>query len=228
TQQAAINDISICIAKNTTVGFVGTTGSGKTTTVDIILGLLTPSIGQLEIDGEPLSLALLNRWQQNLGYVPQSIYLTDDSVMNNIAIGVPLELINEEAVVRAAKLANLHDFITQEMAQGYNTCVGEGGIRLSGGQRQRIGIARALYHDPEVLIFDEATSALDGETEQVIIKSLKELAKQKTIIIIAHRLTTVKDCDCIYFFEKGKIIDQGTFADLASNNSKFRKIANLA
>ncbi len=226
--KSAISNVNIQIPKNTSIGLVGMTGSGKTTTVDIILGLLAPSNGQIVVDGQAITSNQLDSWQQNLGYVPQTIYLTDDSVANNIAIGIPAELIDREALIRAAKLANLHEFIVNEMTDGYDTFVGEGGIRLSGGQRQRIGIARALYHDPEVLIFDEATSALDGDTEQVIIKSIKELAKQKTIIIIAHRLTTVKDCKTIYFFEKGRIVDEGTYESLVANNSKFRKIANLA
>lgn len=227
-KKAAVTNVNIIVPKNKTIGLVGVTGSGKTTTVDIILGLLSPSTGQLMVDNTALTSNLLDSWQQNLGYVPQAIYLTDDTVANNIAIGIPAEFIDEQAVIRAAKLANLHEFIVNDMAQGYDTFVGEGGIRLSGGQRQRIGIARALYHDPEVLIFDEATSALDGDTEQVIITSINELAKQKTIIIIAHRLTTVKDCHSIYFFEKGRIVDQGTFDELVTKNSQFRKIANMA
>lgn len=223
-----LNNIDITIAKNTTIGFVGETGSGKTTCVDILLGLFEPTIGKIYIDEKPLSKDEIGGWHKNVGYVPQTIFLIDDTVKNNIAFGIKSEDIDHEAVVRAAKLANIHDFIENELQLGYNTEIGEGGIRLSGGQRQRIGIARALYHDPEVIVFDEATSALDGDTEQAIIQSIHHLSRKKTIIIIAHRLSTVEDCDQIFLFEKGHIIEKGTFSELVHKNETFRKLAKSA
>lgn len=224
----ALNNINLSISKNTTIGLVGETGSGKTTCVDILLGLFEPTQGQVCIDGLPLSEDKLGGWHRNVGYVPQTIFLVDDTIKHNIAFGVKPEEIDEAAVLRAAKLANIHHFIEGELPQGYNTEIGEGGIRLSGGQRQRIGIARALYHDPEVIVFDEATSALDGDTEQAIIQSINHLLRKKTIIIIAHRLSTVENCDQIYLFEKGKVIEQGTFSELIDKNETFRKIAKSA
>lgn len=223
-----LNNISLFIPKNTTIGLVGETGSGKTTCVDILLGLFEPTCGHVRIDGMPLSEDKTGGWHKNVGYVPQTIFLVDDTIKHNIAFGVRSEDIDQEAVVRAAELANIHDFIEGELPLGYNTEIGEGGIRLSGGQRQRIGIARALYHDPEVIVFDEATSALDGDTEQAIIQSINHLSRKKTIIIIAHRLSTVENCDQIFLFEKGKIIEQGTFSELIDKNEIFRKIAKSA
>lgn len=165
---------------------------------------------------------LLRAWQNAIGYVPQHIYLTDDSVKANIALGIPLKEIDDVAVERAAKAAQIHDFIVSELPQGYDTIIGERGVRLSGGQRQRIGIARALYHDPAVLIFDEATSALDNLTEQAVMQAVYSLSGEKTIIIIAHRLSTVKKCSTIFLLEKGRLIGTGTYEDLALNNKKFQ------
>jgi ATP-binding cassette, subfamily B, bacterial PglK len=176
-----IRALDLIIKKNTTIGFVGATGSGKTTTVDIILGLLEPSEGCLKIDNTTVTPEILPQWQRILGYVPQFIYLSDDTVAANIAFGVNSNEIDMAAVERAAKIANLHDFVISELPQGYFTEVGERGIRLSGGQRQRIGIARALYHNPEVLIMDEATSALDGITEEAVIQAIRNLAGKKPL-----------------------------------------------
>jgi ABC-type bacteriocin/lantibiotic exporter with double-glycine peptidase domain len=218
-------DVSIRIPVNSTIGLVGASGSGKTTLVDIVLGLLTPSKGHIYADSKIITHANIRSWQKNLGYVPQQIFLTDDSVTANIAFGVPEDQVDHRAVKKAAKLANLHDFIVAELAKGYMTEVGERGIRLSGGQRQRIGIARALYHDPGILLLDEATSALDNLTEKAVMDAVNNLGSRKTIILVAHRLSTVKHCDCIYFMEEGKVVASGDYKMLKDKNLKFREMA---
>ncbi len=228
TPTPAVTNLNLEIKSKTTVGLVGVTGSGKTTTVDIMLGLLSPTKGNLIVDGIEITPANVRSWQKNLGYVPQSIYLTDDTVIGNIAFGVRDNEIDNKAVERAARIANLHDFIMHDLPDGYNTVVGERGVRLSGGQRQRIGIARALYHDPKVLIFDEATSALDGITENAIMEAIRNISRKKTIIMIAHRLTTVQECDVIYMLEKGEVTAKGTYSELIESSSQFRKMANVA
>lgn len=224
-KQPVINDLNFEIKANTTIGFVGETGCGKTTVVDILLGLLRPQSGELLVDDIHLNEGNLGMWQKNIGYVPQHIYLADDTVTRNIAFGVPDDEINREAVMTAAKLANIHNFITTELPNGYGTEVGERGVRLSGGQRQRVGIARALYYNPPVFVFDEATSALDSMTEDIILEAIYNLAHKKTMIVIAHRFTTVRECDKIYVFEQGKIIDEGTYQELLESNQEFRKMA---
>ena len=224
-QKSAVKELCLTIPINTTVGFVGATGSGKTTTVDIILGLLTPSSGQLLADGQLIQEQNLSGWQRNIGYVPQSIFLSDDTVMRNIAFGVPERDIDRDAVLKAAQIANLADFIKNELPEQYNTVIGERGVRLSGGQRQRIGIARALYRDPALLILDEATSALDGVTEEAVMVAIRNLSRKKTILIIAHRLTTIKDCDIIYLLDHGQLSNEGTFSELHSSSSWFRDAA---
>jgi ABC-type bacteriocin/lantibiotic exporter with double-glycine peptidase domain len=166
----AIKSMDLSIPARSSVAFVGATGSGKTTTVDVILGLLEPQSGKLIIDGQAITATNRRKWQSAIGYVPQQIYLADDSVAANIAFGISSENIDQKAVERAAKIANLHEFVVEDLPQGYATTVGERGVRLSGGQRQRIGIARALYHSPQVLIMDEATSALDSLTEQAVME----------------------------------------------------------
>jgi ABC-type multidrug transport system fused ATPase/permease subunit len=221
-----INNQSLNIEANTSIAFIGATGCGKTTFVDIILGLLEPQNGGLFIDEKEINADNRRAWQRNLGYVPQSIYLTDDTVRKNIAFGIDPEKIDDAAVVKAARIANIHDFIINEMGNGYNTIVGERGIRLSGGQRQRIGIARAMYHDPSILVLDEATSALDGLTENAIMDAIRNLSHKKTIIMIAHRITTVRHCDNIYLMDKGKIIDCGEYDDLYQRNEMFREMAD--
>ena len=193
------------------MGFIGTTGSGKTTTIDVILGLLEPQKGTLEIDGQIITNQNLRSWQDLIGYVPQQIYLSDDTIAGNIAFGVDKEEIDYNRVENISKIANLHDFIIEELPHQYQTKIGERGIRLSGGQRQRIGIARSLYHRPKLLIFDEATNALDGKTEQQVIDSISNISKEITVIMIAHRLNTIKNCDLIFKFKNGYIIDQGNF-----------------
>jgi len=220
-----LKGISLSIAAKTTVGLVGSTGSGKTSTVDLILGLLDAQEGTLAIDGQPITDFNKRAWQNSIGYVPQHIYLTDDSLAANIAFGIEPGQIDQTAVEKAAKVASLHEFVTSELPQGYATTVGERGVRLSGGQRQRIGIARALYHNPQVLILDEATSALDRLTEQDFIDTVRALGHQKTIILIAHRLSTVKDCDQIFLLENGMVKHQGRFEELIQASERFRAMA---
>jgi ABC-type multidrug transport system fused ATPase/permease subunit len=200
----ALQDIHLAIPVGSSLGIIGTSGAGKTTLVDVLLGLLRPAEGAITVDGQPVTAANLRAWQQSLGYVPQDIFLTDTTVAENIALGVPPEQIDQEQVEHCARMAQLHQFITEQMPQGYNTVVGERGVRLSGGQRQRIGIARALYHDPAVLVFDEATSALDNETEAAVMEAVDALSDEKTIIMIAHRLSTVRQCDQLVQLELGQ------------------------
>jgi ABC-type multidrug transport system fused ATPase/permease subunit len=227
-QHPTLKNIDLIIPAHSTVGFVGATGSGKTTTVDVILGLLEPQEGALNIDGQPITAANCRQWQRAIGYVPQHIYLADDSVAANIAFGVKTEDINQKAVERVAKIANLHEFVVNDLPQGYSTTVGERGVRLSGGQRQRIGIARALYHNPEVLILDEATSALDNLTEQAVMEAVNNLGHGITIILIAHRLSTVRQCDQIYLLERGEVKASGTYEELTASNQQFAAMANHA
>jgi len=221
-QQPTLQDLNLNIPSRSTIGLVGTTGSGKTTTVDLILGLLEPGQGKLEVDGIAIDADNRRRWQRAMGYVPQQIYLADDTVDANIAFGLEPSEIDHAAVERAARIANLHDFVANKLPQGYATTVGERGVRLSGGERQRIGIARALYHDPQVLILDEATSALDNLTEQAVMEAVHNLGHDITIIIIAHRLTTVRECDHIYLLHRGRVAAQGTFDELVKGNETFQ------
>ena len=208
---------------------MGTTGSGKTTTVDLILGLIEPTAGCLKIDGQLITSNNRREWQRNIGYVPQHIYLSDESISANIAFGEKPENIDHIAVERAAKIANLHDFITSELPGGYHTNVGERGVRLSGGQRQRIGIARALYLGPK-LVLDEATSALDNLTELAVMDALYNLGNEITIIVIAHRLSTLRACDHIYVLEQGKskkaVRMKNFFQGKHSRNARFMTSSN--
>ncbi len=224
-ERKVLNGLDLTISANTTVGLVGTTGAGKTTLVDILLGLFQPDKGSLTIDGIPLKEENCRQWRNNVGYVPQNIFLCDDTVINNIALGVTPENIDFSSVENAARLADIHDFIMQELPEGYNTVIGERGVRLSGGQRQRLGIARAMYHDPDVIIMDEATSSLDGVTEDNIIKAIHTLAKKKTIIMIAHRLKTLHECDIIHFLNEGKLYASGSYEELYSTCTLFRELA---
>ncbi len=214
TNSKVLENINLTIPVNTLVGFAGKTGSGKTTLVDIILGLLVPQEGAILIDGKPVSNGNIRNWQKNLGYVPQSIYLSNDTIASNIAFGHTGDSIDFKAVRDAAKMAQIDDFIMNELPEQYETKIGERGIRLSGGQRQRIGIARALYRNPSVLVMDEATSALDNQTEKDVMTAIDGLSGKKTIILIAHRLSTLKKCDQIFYLEKGVITRHGNYEEL--------------
>jgi ATP-binding cassette subfamily C protein len=215
-----LRDINLEIKKNNFVALIGTTGSGKTTLVDLILGLLTPQKGLFMVDDQKVTKENIKNWQANLGYVPQQIYLSDDSISRNIAFGLPDDKIDMEKIKKVSKMANIHDFIDSELPEGYHTIIGERGVRLSGGQRQRIGIARALYHDPQILIFDEATSSLDNETEKEVLKAIHKVFKFKTLIVIAHRLSTVKEANKVYLIEKGKIVDSGSYEKMVKKKIK--------
>jgi ABC-type multidrug transport system fused ATPase/permease subunit len=207
---AALSEVSFSIATGTSVGFVGGSGAGKSTLIDVVLGLLTPTAGKVTVDGTDIQQGLRD-WMNRIGYVPQNIYLTDDSLRRNVAFGISADQIDEDSVWRAIRSAQLETFV-QQLPQGLDTIVGERGIRLSGGQRQRIGIARALYHDPEVLVLDEATSSLDTATERGVMEAVRALHGHKTILIVAHRLSTVEHCDTIIRLEQGRVTEQGDAA----------------
>lgn len=224
TSESLISNLSIEFPKNQVIGLVGPSGSGKSTIIDILMGLVEPDAGELVVDSSALNLLQKRALQNNIGFVSQSIYLADSSIKENIAFGIPPDLIVNTDITRALKLANLEDVI-QSLPNGVDTFVGERGVQLSGGQRQRIGIARALYNDPEILVFDEATSSLDGLTEKNIMKAIDSFAGQKTIILIAHRLSTVMNCNLIYYMENGKIIDQGTYQYLIESNANFKQMS---
>ncbi len=224
----ALSGASLRIEANTAIGIVGSTGAGKTTLIDVILGLLTPDGGEIRVDGTVLGPANIREWQRSLGYVPQTIYLTDSTLAANIAFGIAPDAIDMDAVIRSAKVAALHDFVIDELPDGYQTRVGERGVRLSGGQRQRIGIARALYHDPSFLILDEATSALDNITESIVMEAVQEIRHDKTVVLIAHRLSTVRNCDVIFLMEHGRVSASGTYDDLVAGSPTFRRMAATA
>jgi len=219
-----LDGLNLTIPKGARVGFVGSTGSGKSTTLDLLMGLLTPTEGELLVDGQPISGNRLRAWQRSIAHVPQSIYLADTTLAENIAFGVPPDTIDLGRVQRAARQAQIADFI-ESSPEGYQAYVGERGIRLSGGQRQRIGIARALYKQASVLVFDEATSALDNATEQSVMDAIEGLSSDLTILLIAHRLTTVRRCDTIVELEHGQVVAQGTYEQLLERSPSFRSMA---
>lgn len=215
---AVLNDLNLTIRKNEMVGIVGATGAGKTTAIDMLLGLITPTSGSLYVDDVAVEATNMRGWRRHIGYVPQTINLLDDTIRMNIALGQQEEDVDEERLIAAARIANIHDHIMQRLPEGYDSVVGEQGVRLSGGQRQRLGIARALYRGADVLVFDEATSALDGETEQRVMESIAGLAGSKTLVVIAHRLSTLQQCDVIYSFENGRAVRVGSYDDLCARS----------
>lgn len=219
-----IRNLTLDIPRNSSVALVGTTGAGKTTLVDIVLGLLAPRSGRVLVDETPLQADNVRAWRRRIGYVPQDVFLTDDTITRNIALGLFDREIDLAAVERAASIAHIHDFIVKELPARYGTVIGERGIRFSGGQRQRLGIARALYHDPEFLVLDEATSDIDNITEEYITDAIQSLAGKKTLLVVAHRLGTVKRCDRICVLDNGEIIASGTFDELAATNPVFQRM----
>lgn len=219
-----LDNLSLTIAKGARVGFVGSTGSGKSTMLDLLMGLLVPTRGEFLVDGQPISGNRLRAWQRSIAHVPQSIYLADTTLAENIAFGVPRSAIDLDRVQHVARQAQIAEFI-ESNSQGYQAYVGERGICLSGGQRQRIGIARALYKQASVMVFDEATSALDNATEQSVMSAIEGLNRDLTILLVAHRLTTVRHCDIIVELEHGKVVSQGTYEYLLECSPSFRKMA---
>ncbi len=220
---AVVQDVSLAIRRGESIGIVGTTGAGKTTLVDLVVGLLEPSSGHILIDGKPLK-GQLSGWKQSVGYVPQSIFLLDASLRRNIALGIDDDEIEEHRLRAAVHLAQLDGFVAG-LPYGLDTSVGEHGCRLSGGERQRIGIARALYYDPVLLVFDEATSALDHFTEAAVSEAIEALHGKKTLLVVAHRLSSVRRCDRLIFMSHGRIIGSGSYDELLRAHPEFERIA---
>ncbi len=223
-EDPALNQLNISIPANSVIGIVGPSGSGKSTLIDILLGLIKPQEGKLKVDNIVIDAKNCRSWQNSIGFVAQSIFLSEGTIAENVAFGIPEDQINLEQVHQALKLAHL-DELLQSLAKGVHTKVGERGVQLSGGQRQRVGIARALYYEAEVLVFDEATSSLDGITEKMIMEAIHDFSGQKTIIMIAHRLKTVQKCDQIFFIDKGQVVDKGTYHELIERNKHFKNMA---
>lgn len=223
----ALNNLNMLIPANKVIGIVGPSGAGKSTLIDILLGLILPQQGRLIVDDQQINEQNRRNWQNRIGFVPQSIFLSEGTIAENVAFGIPSGNIDENNVLKAIQLAHLQDLICT-LPQGLNTKVGERGVQLSGGQRQRIGIARALYHEADVLVFDEATSALDGITEKMIMDAIHDFSGHKTIIMIAHRLKTVQQCDTIFFIKDGRVVDQGTYQELIEKNDYFKRMASHA
>ncbi len=224
TAEWALEGVDVEVPTGSSVGLVGATGCGKTTLVDVLLGVLVPTEGTLEVDGIPLDGEARPRWRKNVAYVPQDIFLLDDTIRHNIAYGVIEGAVDDEMVARATETADLSDFLS-ELPEGLDTVVGERGVRLSGGQRQRIGIARALYLDPDILFLDEATSALDGATEERIMRRIREARPDVTLVVIAHRLRTVEPLERIHLMRKGRLVDSGTYQELIERNPDFQAMA---
>ncbi len=223
TEEQALSGVTFTIPKGGAVAFVGSSGAGKTTLVDLILGLLEPTAGEILVDGKNINNHL-SAWQRNIGYIPQSIYLADDTLRKNIAFGLPDKSIDDEKIMHAIELSQLSELLSR-LPKGLDTMIGEHGTRLSGGQRQRVGIARALYHNPQILVMDEATSALDNVTEKLITEAIERLKGERTIIMIAHRLSTVRKCDKLFLMSNGIIKDSGTYDQLVEKNREFREMA---
>jgi ABC-type multidrug transport system fused ATPase/permease subunit len=228
SETPTIENLDIAIPAGSTVGLAGATGAGKTTVADIILGLLRPDAGEFLVDGRPLNAADMRSWQRNVSYVPQHIHLSDESVRCNIAFGLTDDEIDQDAVERAARIAQIHDFVMRDLPNGFDTIIGERGVRLSGGEQQRIGIARALYRLPRVLVLDEATGALDAITENAVLRDIAALEPKMTVIMITHRLNTLNACDYIYLIEHGKVTASGSFAGLLEASARFADMARAA
>jgi ATP-binding cassette subfamily B protein len=224
SEPLVLDGVHLRIEKGTTVGLVGETGSGKSTLLDLLMGLLRPTTGSVMLDSSPLEGNAVGAWRRAIAHVPQDIYLADASIAQNIAFGVPDRQIDMNQVRESARLAHVDEFVEEEALQ-YETRVGERGIRLSGGQKQRIGIARALYKGVSVLILDEATSALDSVTERSVMEGIASSGEEITVIMVAHRLTTLLDCDRIFEMRDGKIIAEGRFEDLMKHSVSFRELA---
>ncbi len=219
-----LNNINLDITTNNVIGIIGPSGSGKSTLVNLISGLLIPTSGSINIGKETLSECNVSKWHNNIGYVPQNVYLTDRTIMENIAFGIDKDNINKNKIGFAIDRANLGEFV-DALPNKLNTMVGEQGVQISGGQRQRIGIARALYNEPDVVIFDEATSSLDGVSEKRIMETIENL-KTKLVILVAHRLNTIKKCDVIFLMDHGEIIDQGSYTELYKRNHLIQEMEN--
>ena len=222
TDLFTLKNINFKINKGDSIGIVGSTGAGKTTLLDIMLGLLSPTSGDILIDGKVIDGSNISIWQESLAYVQQDIFLTNSSIAKNIALDESSKSIDMNKVIKSAKIAQLDDFINNELTEGYNTKIGERGVRLSGGQRQRIGIARAIYLDKSVIFFDEATSALDSKTEKKVISGINSLSNLKTLVIVTHRLSTIKNCNKIIFLDRGEVSSIGSFEELVSTNRIFK------
>ncbi|AZL67603.1 ABC transporter ATP-binding protein [Pseudomonas oryziphila] len=222
---AALKNISLRIPRGAVVGIVGPSGSGKSTLIDLFLGLITPDKGAFLVGERVVDRNNVRQWQEQLGYVPQSIFLTEGTITENVAFGVEPEFIDAQKVKRAIQLAHLDEWV-DALPDAYETRIGERGVQISGGQRQRLGIARALYDDADILVFDEATSALDGVTEKMIMEAVERFSHKKTIIMIAHRLNTIKNCDVIFMLDQGRVVDQGTYEYLMVNNEYFNRMAS--
>lgn len=226
TRALALDGLTLTLPVNQMVGLVGASGSGKSTAVDLLLGLIEPQHGQILVDGVPLTRENMRHWQAGVGFVPQQIFLSDASILENVAFAIERKDIDVERAKEALHMAQLDDLI-ERLPEGIETRIGERGVQISGGQRQRLGIARALYLQARVLVFDEATSALDGITERRVMEDIQRFSSQMTVVMIAHRLATVKECDIIYMLEDGQVSDAGTYEDLASRNHTFQMMANL-
>ncbi len=227
TTAPALNHLNMTIPARSIIGIVGASGSGKSTAIDVILSLIEPQQGELLIDGKLINSQNRRAWQNSIGFVPQSIFLSEGNIAENVAFGIRKKDINQVQVEKAIRLAHLDSFV-KDLPEGIYTKVGERGVKLSGGQRQRIGIARALYYDASVLVFDEATSALDGITEKMIMDAIHDFSGEKTIIMIAHRLKTVQKCDIIFMIDRGEVVAQGSYTDLLDSNEQFKKMAEHA
>ena len=223
-EKLSLNKINLEIKRGQSIALVGPTGSGKSTIVNLLLGLYFPDEGTLKVDKEIINKSNVRSWQSSIGFVPQEIYLSDEKVKNNIAFGIPDHEIDMNRIIKTSQIAKIFDFISNELPEKFNTLIGERGSRISGGQKQRIGIARALYHNPSFIVFDEATSSLDNITEKNISDTIFKTLKSETIVMVAHRISTIKNCDVIYVINKGKVEAKGTYDMLLNTNDLFREI----